>query len=207
MKKIIVGLLFNALIALNAGILSENPRHYRSLSRAEYNVFGSPDLTEREKLLGMICYLEIRQLLGRTPADDFEETDPILKEFTPDELGASTFNVCCSEDAKSLLTKIVESTGTTNSAEAQQKILKKIIYVWLLRKAIDDLNEEMDAETANNMLYFYKTYPMLIKTIECAKAKGETNNVKSYEKIDDCLDYPELIQKLLNKIKKEEGEQ
>lgn len=43
MKKIIVGLLFNALIALNAGILSDDPRLYRSLSSVEYAVFGTPD--------------------------------------------------------------------------------------------------------------------------------------------------------------------
>ena len=32
MKKIIAGLLFNGLVALNAGILSNDHRFYRSLS-------------------------------------------------------------------------------------------------------------------------------------------------------------------------------
>lgn len=190
MKKIIAGLLFNGLVALNAGILSENPRHYRSLSSVEYAVFGSPDpVSEPEKAIKRICYIEVRYAAKLQAASS--EDDNFLNEF--EEVFGGCYEI-------STVGNIVSNFKEERNKADKKSIVKMGILVWFIRKAIDELTENIEATTQYNMLSFHRSYPLILKTIIAAIEKGSAEMTKTdYEDNSEHLQYPTLIGDILTK--------
>ena len=188
MKKIIVGLLFNALIALNAGILSKDPRLYRSLSTVEYAVFGTPnpDL-EPKKAIKRICYVEVRHAANLQAASS--EDDEFLNEFE------DAFGDCFPIDTVSSIAHNV----VTEYKKPQKNIVKIGTLVWFIRKAIDELSTEaIEATTQYNMLSFYRSYPLILKTIIATASKdGDATTASNYVDNPEHLQYPALIRDIL----------
>lgn len=185
MKKIIVGLLFNALIALNAGILSNDPRLYRSLSSVEYAVFGTPDPnSEPGKAIKRICYVEVRHAANLQAASS--EDDKFLNEFE------KVFDDCY-ETSSTVGSIAAEIEAEHKKSTDEQSTVKIGILIWFIRKAIDEKDIDIDAITQYNMLSFYRSYPIILKTIMAAIDNDSATKAASYKDKPEHLQYPALI--------------
>ena len=192
---ITIGFSFACLVGLIAGIFSRDYTWYRTLNGVEQAVFGTPKTVK--DCLRRICYIETRMADGKSPAKS--EVDAYFPEFLEGGLFDSLYDNNYSTFV--LVLNFVRDFKDLTRPQA-------LIYLWFIRKNFDEKCDFSNKPgTAYNMLFFYLTHNVLLKTINKAEKYAglqdfislgclgdgcEEEAQTAFACVDDpdCLDYP-----------------